>query len=486
MKLFPPDTKQSERGTTVIFLILVLVLVSSIAALAVYVTSSLTVQHQRNDWTAAEEYADGGAAIACKDLETAFTNQAGTFLSNLVNSTNNAYTLISTTTSNKVYQRTISSPFTNQTVTAQIWVTNTSAPPDAMVVAMATVRRVTVTNSVHLLMPFAYGAAIISINPGTLSDTSINKTAAQTDGNVVVNGNGSGPMVVDGGKGLAILANGLANISATNLATVSRSAVSMTNYGTASEIPDYTSLGTANALFDINRFLAVANATPGGYALSGNNHFTNLATFITAVVAHPPATPMQGVVAVDIWFGDKQLGSLTSATLPNGINVKGTLLFNFLGTGWDATTSKIIINADININPADLSHLVPANTATYTTGYPPTYTDSTKNPININISPAYQNFTSADDLPALVYSIGVVDFHGGLNISGVVYTPSYMEIENKSNETQYIKGALIMGHGIYYENTSSSTSIVSYDANAVGSLATSNNVGKRVIATYWQ
>jgi hypothetical protein len=115
------------------------------------------------------------------------------------------------------------------------------------------------------------------------------------------------------------------------------------------------------------------------------------------------------------------------------------------------------------------------------------YTDPTKNPASVNIAPAYQNFSAIDDLPALVYSIGVVDLHGNLNISGVCYTPSYMEIENKADgQTQYIRGTLIMGNGIYYENTHRSTSIISFDAAAVDALATLNNAGKQVKVAYWQ
>jgi hypothetical protein len=62
-----------------------------------------------------------------------------------------------------------------------------------------------------------------------------------------------------------------------------------------------------------------------------------------------------------------------------------------------------------------------------------------------------------------------------------------MEIENKaSGQTQYIKGSLIMGNGIYYENTQSATSIISFDPNTLDGLATLGGVGKRVNVTYWQ
>jgi hypothetical protein len=275
----------------------------------------------------------------------------------------------------------------------------------------------------------------------------------------------------------------------TNYLNPPASAYSMTNWGTANQIPDYTAQGTSNTLFDINRFIAVANATPHGYAPSGNNHFTNLSDFMTAVQNHPSqSNSLQGVIVVDIYQADKNLGNLTSQNLPNGINIEGTMLFNFSGPGWDPVSEKIVVTASLNLNPADLSHLVPTNPATYTTGYPPVYTDPTKNPVNINITPyGYQNFTAADDLPAEIYTYGCLDMHGNANICGVCYTPSYMEIENKADsQTQYIRGACIMGYGIYYENLQNSVSIISYDPNALNALATLNGAGKQVKVMYWQ
>jgi hypothetical protein len=138
------------------------------------------------------------------------------------------------------------------------------------------------------------------------------------------------------------------------------------------------------------------------------------------------------------------------------------------------------------VNPADLSHLDPDDPSTYKSGYPPHYTDPTKNPVNVDISSkGFANFTAQDNLPALMYNNAILDIHGGVNISGVVYSPSFMEIENH-NKTQYFKGALIGGGGIYVENGSSSPSIVSYDAKAVSHLATAGTRGKAVIAIYRQ
>ena len=138
--------------------------------------------------------------------------------------------------------------------------------------------------------------------------------------------------------------------------------------------------------------------------------------------------------------------------------------------------------------------MVAADPTTYPSGYPAVYSDPSKNPVNVNIaSKGFTNFASDEDLPAVMYSIGTVDMHGPVNISGVVYTPSYSEIEDRPNEgfkvanqTQYIKGSVIVGMGIYFENTQVSTSIISYDAKTLDSLATLGGAGKKVKVAYWQ
>lgn len=193
---------------------------------------------------------------------------------------------------------------------------------------------------------------------------------------------------------------------------------------------------------------------------------------------------MQGVIVVDVSKSDNaNFGN----NIPDGINVEGMLLFNFVGSGWTANSGKIVFTCPINVNPANLSGLNPTNPATYTTGYPPAYSSTNYNPAYINISPAYQNFGAFDDLPALVYTIGVVDMHGDVNISGVVYTPSYIELENKANDQiQYINGQVIMGYGLYFENLDKSTSIIAFNDVTVQNLATAGNVGKTLYVQYWQ
>jgi hypothetical protein len=489
MKISLPGKTQRERGSAIVVYCIVLVtVIVAIGGLATLVSQTTRVSRSRSNMIAALQYAEGGAVIAASDLNAAVTKGSGTIPNNLTTaSTPYTKNTSLSTGSQTVYQRTITAPFTNQSVIAQVWLPSGTSASSAKIVVSATVGQVTQTATANVKVAWGYPGAIISVNAGT-SSTSVSKTEAQA-GNVVINGDKSGPIVVDGGPGEAVIANGRVNYD-TNYANPPASAYSQTNWGTANQIPDYTGQGTSNTLFDIGRFVAVADLTPSGPSPSHNNHFTNFSNFITAAHANTnSANALQGVVVVDVSQSDKNTGGLTASALPNGINVKGTLLFNFVGPGWDPTTAKFIVTADVNVNAANLSGLVAGNPATYPTGYPPTYSDNTHNPTNINItSKGYTNFMAGDDLPAMVYSIGVVDLHGGLNISGVMYTPSYMEIENKqSGQIQYMKGSLIMGNGIYYENTSSGAiSIISFDPNTLDSLSTVGSSGKAVFMSYWQ
>jgi hypothetical protein len=471
----------AERANIIIWCLVMVTVVSVAGGVAMLVAQSSQVTLRRGQMIQALQYAQGAVVIACNDLNQAILSTNATFVSKMQNGPY-PYTALSST----MFQRTVAAPFSNQTATVRIVVPSVSGALSAAITGSATVGDVTQTATGNVKMGWAYPGAIISVNAGTTA-TGNGKSVGQ-DGNVAINGGNSGPIIVNGGpSGLAVLANGQVNYD-TNYLNPPAAAYSMTNWGTANQIPDYTSQGTVNALFDLDRFIAVADLTPGGYAPSGNNHFTNIATFITAMLQHTnSATAMQGVVVVDLSESDKNLGNLKDNNLPAGMNVNGTLLFNFTGPGWDPVSEKIIVTAAFNINAADLSGLVPNNPATYATGYPPIYTDSAKNPANIDItSKGYQNFSPSDDLPALIYSTGCLDMHGNCNICGVLYTPCYIELENKqSGQTQYINGCVICGHGMYYENNQKSTSIVSFDPNTVDSLATWGNVGKQLAITYW-
>ena len=50
----------------------------------------------------------------------------------------------------------------------------------------------------------------------------------------------------------------------------------------------------------------------------------------------------------------------------------------------------------------------------------------------VRLANTVSNDTS-DDLPALMYNVGILDIHGNANICGGVYSPSFMEIENKED-----------------------------------------------------
>jgi len=468
-----------RHGSILAYFILVLILVSVIASVGAYVAQTTKVAQRRSDMIAAQQFADGGALIACSDLNKAITNRTTPLPSALaLGGYTRNLTVMGPT---NLYERTITTTFSNQAVKAQIWLPVVPSPAGARIVTEATTGKVKQQATVNVKLAWAYPGAIISSGTGT-SGTGVDKTTAQ-DGNVVVDGDASGSIIVDGGPGMAIMANGHVNIDSA-YASVPGSSVTMTNYGTANQIPDYTAQGTANTLFDFNRFIAVADLTTNALnTATHNNHFTNLTTFFAAcnAVVGTPAGFLEGVIVVDI----NSKTDISASDVPNGINVKGTLFFNF-GPSF-GPADKIANTAALNINPANLTGLVATNPATYTTGYPPVYYDNTRNPVNIDItSRVFPNFSPSEDLPAMMYSIGILDIHGPANISGVCYTPSFMEIENKAGDdkTQYFKGSVIGGGGIYVENSKASTTIVSYDANALDKLATSGTRGKTVKAVY--
>jgi hypothetical protein len=295
------------------------------------------------------------------------------------------------------------------------------------------------------------GAAIISANAGT-GETSISRGTAR-GGNVVVDNyynstRPATPLIVDGGIGYAILANGRVNID--SHASISPGSISMTNWGKTTEIPDVTRQGTSNTLFDINRLIAAADVM--------GTHYTNSATFMTNMAT---GVIQEGVIVVDFVYQAYPYPSFDQTNLPFGINVRGTLIFNFIGP-WDPV-DKFIHSSAVNINAADLSHLVTNNPATYTTAYPPSYIDPNKNPINIDItSKGFANFTSEDEFPALIYNNTTLDLHGPVNICGAIYSPGYVEIENRPDpKLQYVRGPIIAGAGVYLENIYSGTSIFS-------------------------
>lgn len=466
--------RSGQAGSVIAYFLLAVVIVSAIASLYAYSIQNLNLTHRRQNLAAAREFAEGGVLVGCAALENAFTNTTGNLISRLQTAPNNFARNNSLSDSRQlVFERVVTAPFTNQSVTVQIWTVNSSSPGKARITATASVGGVSQTNTTHLDLAFGWGAAIISDNPGS-SSMGVSKSIAQ-DGNVVIVGSGNSNPHIEGG----VLANGQVN-SIGCLVTPGRlmragqpigTSVSMTNRNTAYEIPDYTADGSADQLFDFNRFIAAAKAS--------GNHFTNLTSFVNVMKT---GVTLEGIVAVDI--AKSELPSLSDSTLPFGINIRGTLVFNFSAAY--RPSDKIVNTAAMNINPANLSGLVLGNPATYTSGYPPVYSNPAKNPANVDlVSRGFANFTPYDDLPAFMYNVGILDMHGPVNISGVVYSPSFMEIENKQDgQIQYFKGSLIGGGGILVENIRSGTTIVSYDSNSLNLLATSGTKGKSLKVAY--
>jgi len=457
-------TKDEQGSTMLGYLFLALVVLATLAALGSLVVQNLKFAQRRQDMVSARELAQGGAAICALEVEQAFTNGTGLFSSNLTKAVPGTYTKNDSRSSSTkwLYQRTITSPFTNGTVNAEVWTPNSFIPPKVKCITSATVGNSSQSSEVNLETVFAGGAAIISTAQGTLA-TGISKAEAQA-GNVVVAGSASGLVKVDGG----ISANGTVNTQVCNVDTVSGNL-----YSSSGQLADYTNPGNPNQLFDFGRFIAVSDVTA--------NHFTNFASF---VAVQKTGVTNEGIVTVDLL--DTETIKLDPTTFPFGINIRGTLVFYFKGAGW-APTDKVINTADMNINAADLSKLNPAANK-YPSGYPPVFSNPAKDPYKADITAkGYQNFQVGEDLPAYMYNIGWMDLHANVNICGAVYSPCYVEIENKqAGQTQYIKGAIITGGGAYIDNTLNAQTIISYDPKALRHLATSGTKAKAVRVTYFK
>jgi hypothetical protein len=480
------------------FLIFLLIVCYTTASLGYFVSQTSSNTSRRADMISARKYAESGVLIGCQDLNGSLpTNSTATISNNLIGA---GYALTTIGSSSNLYSRTITTTFPGAPVAVQLLMTNSVMPNTATISAQSTVGPVTEGQTAVVTISFlgsqgGGGAAIIDVNDG-VTDTADTK-ADGLEGNVAINGTGgAGTMVVSGANaGMAVMANGMVNLSAG--ATIPPGSISQTNGNTVNAIPDYTAQGTANSLFDFNQFVAIANNTTNvSYSTNGTDHFSNLQAFINAANTLGPSNAMEGMVVVDITPTDPAINSLTPTGLRRAggaINVRGTLFFNFVGAGWSTSDNRIAISAGLNINAANLSGVVPADPSTYTTGFPPVYSNPTLNPTNANVaalSPAYPDILPGQTLPALVYSSGIIDLHGPVNISGVVYTPNYMEVEEMSSgQSQYIRGSVIVGGGIYVENVApapASNTTISYDPNTLANLATINNIGQEVEVAYWQ
>lgn len=188
----------------------------------------------------------------------------------------------------------------------------------------------------------------------------------------------------------------------------------------ADAVPDYTNPGSEDQLFDFNQFTAAASAKGTSYSLGD---FVNL-------VNNTPG-PLEGIIVVNVdaaafaaQYGAgatpklKASGANTSKgefNLPNGIDIRGTLVFNITGT--NNPLYKIFVETNLNINPANLTGVDFANPATYTSGYPPTFS-------NPDRTPQAYGFPAGADLPALMYNTGILDIHRGRTSPGSCTRPA--------------------------------------------------------------
>ncbi len=146
------------------------------------------------------------------------------------------------------------------------------------------------------------------------------------------------------------------------------------------------------------------------------------------------------------------------------------------------------METNVKKKSADLSGLVLLDPSTYTSGYSLPWNDDTKKPRAVDISGAgFENFTANDDFPALMFNTGVVDQHGASNICGLVYGPSFIEIENKNGGLQYFNGAILGGGGVYIEgNGSSGNTVINFDPATVDLLPTQGSKGKGLRVLSWR
>lgn len=245
-------------------------------------------------------------------------------------------------------------------------------------------------------------------------------------------------------------------------------AVSQDLYGTPDEIPDFTNLGGPDQLFDFDRAELAAKKGAGAV-------YASLAEFQTAMAAaNALGQPLEGIQFINV---DPAVeGGSPKIDLAGGVHITGSLAIKF-ATGTDPEY-KIIVTADVEINAADLSSVDYADESTYTSGYPGTYLVPDKMPSSVNL-PGFTDYTPGEDIPAVMFNNGIVDFHGKTNICGMVYGPSFIEIENKTaGNVQYFNGAIYGGGGVYLEgNSSSGYTAIRYDSNTMDGIRTLDGKG---------
>jgi len=239
--------EKSQQGSIIVYVLVAIVLLGMIGSVGALVTQQTRVTLRQTQLAKAYQFADGGASIATGDLNRAYDSNANDIGTELINDDEFPYTLSSSlsTEDEFCYVRTIGAPFTNQLVSAQIWLKKDPSEGTARVVADATHGKVTQTVTVHVMASYAFGAALISTAQGDGS-TKVKKSSAQNGGNLVIEGK---DITIEGGT----RSNGPTLF---DYYEPENGQIKADLYGTEDEIPNYTD--SANQLFDFERFKAVA------------------------------------------------------------------------------------------------------------------------------------------------------------------------------------------------------------------------------------
>ena len=247
--------------------------------------------------------------------------------------------------------------------------------------------------------------------------------------------------------------------------------------GTEDELPDFTDPGGNDQLFDFDRYRAAAAAGAGQI-------FTSLNDFQVAMEnANSVGDSLEGITIVEVDPAVEGSDPEIESWEVSEINITGTLVFLFAdGT---PTNYELDIRTMLNINAADLTGWNRTIESTYTTGYPGTYDDPMKKPSARDIMPAFKNFTTADDYPALMINNGTLDIEQRANVCGAIYAPTYLEIDgyNSSSCIQYFNGAIYVGGGICVEGEEDAVQAFRYDPNCVNRLQTKNGKGESLVRT---
>lgn len=488
------ESRRAERGMAMIMAMVIIVILVAVSTTIVTSSASHAVNaRQATELARARALAEGGAALVLKELHA---DPVGPVKATGI------YDVTNETTFVRSHQ-----PFEAGDGTVRIELTYLKQDPDTkayvpIVFADRTkadaelydrVRvgvtgiRPTAERSIELVLEAQFvlfnGAIVSDAIPDTGGGTA--KTLAQR-GHIVFNDKGrpkqfwiNGDMMSNGGiynyQSSVPLTTGNANDLITYAGRIQQELA-----GTPGEIEDYTAIGSQAQLFDFDRFIAAARAGAG-------QEFTTLADFVAAMnAANAAGKPLEGITVLSLDSGvEGKDPSVEIGDIPGGINIRGTLLFNYPAS--TAPLYKLFLKCAVNINPADLSGLVLSDPNTYTSGYDIPYTDPAKNPINVDISPAFENFKDDDDFPAMMFNTGIVDQHGASNICGLVYGPSFIEIENKNGELQYFQGAVLGGAGIYIEgHDTQGNTIISFDRDTINKLATHGGRGRGLVVISWR